>query len=235
MLWIALFLMQDAGSQAERVRAAMESSLQHQRESIKKQEAAVRATPAGFRVAASSASIVWPAPITATCDPVPQPELTQMIGETARKVGIDGGLVREVARQESGFRPCAVSPKGAQGLMQLMPATQAQFAVENPFDARQSLEAGSKLLKQLLDRYNGDLTLALSAYNAGAGCVDRSGGVPDIPETKNYVLNILSHAAAFESPELQSFADYVPFAPALAFGSNQAAGEGGCQAPAGHQ
>lgn len=223
--------MQDAGSQAARVRAAMASSLEHQRASIQKQEAAVRTTPAGFHAAASSPEIVWPAPITAACDPVPQPELTHLIGETARKVGIDGGLVREVARQESGFRPCAVSPKGAQGLMQLMPATQAQFAVDNPFDARESLEAGSKLLKQLLDRYNGDLTLALSAYNAGAGCVDRSGGVPNIPETKNYVLNILSHAAAFESPELQSFADYVPFAQALASPTDQA---GGCQPPASH-
>ena len=231
MLWIALFLMQDAGSQAARVRAAMASSLEHQRASIQKQEAAVRTTPAGFHAAASSPEIVWPAPITAACDPVPQPELTHLIGETARKVGIDGGLVREVARQESGFRPCAVSPKGAQGLMQLMPATQARFAVDNPFDARESLEAGSKLLKQLLDRYNGDLTLALSAYNAGAGCVDRSGGVPNIPETKNYVLNILSHAAAFESPELQSFADYVPFAQALASPTDQA---GGCQPPASH-
>jgi soluble lytic murein transglycosylase-like protein len=233
MLWIALFLMQDASSQAERVRAAMSASLEHQRESVQKQETAIRATPAGIRAVASSAAIVWPAPITAACDPVPPPELSQMIGETARKVGIDGGLVREVARQESGFRPCAVSPKGAQGLMQLMPATQTQFAVSDPFDAKQSLEAGSKLLKQLLDRYNGDLTLALSAYNAGSGCVDRSGGIPDIPETKNYVASILSHAAGFESPELQSFTDSLPLAPALALRLDQASGGSGCQPTAG--
>ena len=162
---------------------------------------------------------------------MPQPELTRMIGETSRKVGIDGGLVREVARQESGFRPCAVSPKGAAGLMQLMPVTQAQFAVENPFDAQQSLEAGSKLLKQLLDRYHGNLTLALSAYNAGAGCVDRSGGVPDIQETKNYVLSILSRAAGFDSPDLQSFAmDAIPGLPTPA-PVDQLAGGGGCQPP----
>jgi soluble lytic murein transglycosylase-like protein len=72
-----------------------------------------------------------------------------------------------------------------------MPATQTQFAVANPFNAKENLDAGTKLLKQLLDRYGGDLTKALSAYNAGAGTVDKSGAVPDIPETKNYVFSIL--------------------------------------------
>jgi soluble lytic murein transglycosylase-like protein len=76
--------------------------------------------------------------------------------------------------------------------MQLMPATQAQFDVTDPFDPGQSLDAGAKLLKQLLDRYHGDLTLALSAYNSGASRVDKAGGIPDIPETKNYVLSILN-------------------------------------------
>ncbi len=76
-----------------------------------------------------------------------------------------------------------------------MPETSAQFQVANPFDAKQSLDAGTKLLKTLLDRYHGDVSLALSAYNAGAGRVDRAGGVPDIPETKNYVLSILSRFA----------------------------------------
>ena len=115
-----------------------------------------------------------------------------MIEDVAQKHGIERNLVQEVARQESGFNPCAVSSKGAEGLMQLMPATQAQFQVSDPFDARQSLEAGSKLLKTLLDRYHGDLTLALSAYNAGSGTVDKAGGVPEIAETKNYVLSILT-------------------------------------------
>ena len=115
-----------------------------------------------------------------------------MIDEVAEKQGIDASLVKEVARQESGFRPCAVSPKGAAGVMQLMPSTQTQLQVTDPFDPRQSLEAGSKLLKQLLDRYQGDLPKALSAYNAGARRVDEAGGVPNIPETKNYVLSILA-------------------------------------------
>lgn len=76
--------------------------------------------------------------------------------------------------------------------MQLMPATQVQLQVADPFDPKQSLEAGSKLLKTLLDRYHGDLSLALSAYNAGPGTVDKARAVPDIPETKAYVLSILT-------------------------------------------
>jgi soluble lytic murein transglycosylase-like protein len=115
-----------------------------------------------------------------------------MIAEVSARHGIDQALVAEVAHQESGFKPCAVSRTGAEGIMQLMPATQAQLQVSDPFDPRQSLEAGAKLLKTLLDRYHGDLALALSAYNAGPGAVDRSGGVPDIPETKSYVLSILT-------------------------------------------
>jgi hypothetical protein len=172
-------------TQADRVRAAMESSLAQQRASVQKQAEAV------------GVSIPWtpplPAPVMAPdCDPIPQPELSKMIDEVSQKQGIDKNLVREVARQESGFRPCAVSSKGAEGLMQLMPETQAQFQIGDPFDPKQSLEAGSKLLKQLLARYDGDLTKALSAYNAGATRVDQAGGVPNIPETRNYVLSILA-------------------------------------------
>jgi soluble lytic murein transglycosylase-like protein len=115
-----------------------------------------------------------------------------MIDDIAPRQNVNPALVREVARQESGFHPCAISPKGAVGLMQLMPATQVQFQVKNPFSAKESLEAGSKLLRDLLDRYHGDLSLALSAYNAGAQTVDKAGGVPEIPETKNYVFGILN-------------------------------------------
>jgi len=159
----------------------MEASLNQQRASIQKQAQSV------------GTSVSWSAPIIPpACDPIPQPELDKMIDEVSQKQGIEKNLVREVARQESGFRPCAVSTKGAEGLMQLMPATQAQFQVADPFDPRQSLEAGSKLLKTLLDRYHGDLSLALSAYNAGPSTVDKAGAVPDIPETKAYVLSILT-------------------------------------------
>jgi soluble lytic murein transglycosylase-like protein len=178
--WFALVLMQDPQSQAERVRAAMAASLEQQRMSVRKQ----------VEVTGTVAWSAPPAPIG--CDPLPQAELAKLIDDVSQKQGVDPSLVKEVARQESAFRPCAVSSKGAEGLMQLMPATQVQMQVSDPFDARQSLEAGSKLLKQLLDRYKGDLSLALSAYNAGAGAVDRAGGVPPIAETQNYVLSILT-------------------------------------------
>ena len=129
------------------------------------------------------------------CDPIAPPELSKMIDSAANKNGVLPSIVREVARQESGFRPCVVSPKGAEGLMQLMPSTQDQFQVIDPFNPIASLDAGAKLLKQLLDRYHGDLSLALSAYNSGAGTVDRAGGIPAIPETQTYVANILGRMA----------------------------------------
>ncbi|PYT14037.1 MAG: lytic transglycosylase [Acidobacteria bacterium] len=175
---LVIFTMQDTRSQAERIRAAMESSLEQQRASVRRQVEAVH-------------SVIEAPQAQAACEPIAQPDLARMIDEAARKHGVDPALVREVARQESGFRPCVVSPKGAEGLMQLMPATQAQFQVRDPFQAEESLAAGAKLLKQLLDRYNGDLSLALSAYNAGSGRVDKAGGIPEIPETKNYVADIL--------------------------------------------
>jgi soluble lytic murein transglycosylase-like protein len=196
MIWVLLLLFflgqdarsQDARSQADRV------SLAQQRKSIETQARAAGAAPG-----ISYTEFPWtPSPTTAApdCDPLSQTELNLMIGEASSKNGVSPELVREVARQESGFKPCAVSSRGAEGIMQLMPATQSQFAVANPFDVKESLDAGTKLLKQLLDRYSGDLTKALSAYNAGAGRVDKSGAVPDIPETKNYVLSILEELNA---------------------------------------
>jgi len=174
---------QNASSQADRIRAAMAPALAKQQESVRAQVQGARANmPFGTSTAT---------PAAADCDPVPQQELGSMIDEVAQKQEVNPSLVREVARQESGFRPCAVSPKGAQGLMQLMPETQTQFQVRDPFSPKESLEAGTKLLRDLLDRYHGNLSLALGAYNAGADRVDKAGGVPDIPETKNYVFDIL--------------------------------------------
>jgi soluble lytic murein transglycosylase-like protein len=182
--------MQD--TQADRARAAMESSLAQQRASVQRQAKTAGAsmtpwTPPTASAPVESESIM----LQPFCEPIAKPELSVMIDSAANKNGVDPAVVREVARQESGFRPCAVSPKGAEGLMQLMPATQDQFKVIDPFNPMASLDAGTKLLKQLLDRYHGDLSLALSAYNAGAGTVDRAGGIPQIPETQNYVTNIL--------------------------------------------
>jgi soluble lytic murein transglycosylase-like protein len=182
---LALLLAQDVRPQADRIRAAMEPSLA-------KQRASVRAQVEAAATHSTSWNIPMVVPDAAGCEPVSQPELARMIDDIAPRENVNPALVREVARQESGFHPCAVSPKGAAGLMQLMPATQIQFQVKNPFSAKESLEAGSKLLRDLLDRYHGDLSLALSAYNAGAQTVDKAGAVPEIPETKNYVFGILN-------------------------------------------
>jgi len=160
--------------------------------SLAKQRASVRAQIESLGANKTSWSIPQILPETANCESVSQPEVARMIDDIAPKQNVSPALVREVVRQESGFYPCAVSPKGAAGLMQLMPATQAQFQVKNPFSAQESLEAGTKLLKELLDRYHGNISLALSAYNAGADRVDKTGTVPEIPETKNYVFGILN-------------------------------------------
>ena len=113
------------------------------------------------------------------------------IETTAKAQDVKPELLRAVMEQESAYRPCAVSSKGAQGLMQLMPATAQELGVIDPFDPKENISAGAKFLKQLMDKYAGDLPKALGAYNAGPANVDQAGGVPDIPETKNYVDAIL--------------------------------------------
>lgn len=118
-----------------------------------------------------------------------------MIKEAAAREKIKEDLVRAVIERESAFRPCAVSPKGAQGLMQLMPGTAAELGVTDVFDPKQNIDGGTRYLKQLLDRYEGKTELALAAYNAGPARVDKAGGVPAIEETRAYILNIMSKFA----------------------------------------
>lgn len=127
----------------------------------------------------------------ADCDAVPDPELAPLIDAAAKRHQVEPKLIRGVIERESAFHACAVSPKGARGLMQLMPSTIEQFKVDDAFDPAQNIEAGATFLRQLLDKYKGDIKLALAAYNAGAAAVDRIGGVPDIPETQDYVEAIL--------------------------------------------
>ena len=170
----------------------MAASLEKQRASVEQQLKFIQSpVPPAMPASSGVPSFTVPPPVAYACEPVAQPELSRMIDSVAREHSVDPALVREVARQESGFRPCAISPKGAQGLMQLMPSTQAQLEVHDPFNPQESLSAGAKLLKQLLDRYHGDLALALSAYNSGISRVDQTFSVPEIPETKGYVENIL--------------------------------------------
>src|SRR5712692_5050778 len=119
-----------------------------------------------------------------------QQELDAAIDEAAARHNVDPNLVRSVIKVESNFNPNAVSRKGAMGLMQLMPSTARQLKVTNPFDPQQNVDAGVRHLKQLLENYGGDVKLSLAAYNAGAGAVARSAGIPRFAETQNYVRRI---------------------------------------------
>jgi hypothetical protein len=116
--------------------------------------------------------------------------LDRIVSEAAQRHQLDPELVKAVISTESGWNPYAVSRKGAMGLMQLIPATAQRFGVGNPYDPAQNVEGGTAYLKSLLDRYNGDLTKSLAAYNAGERAVDQSGGVPWYPETRQYVRKV---------------------------------------------
>lgn len=135
--------------------------------------------------------------VPADCDPMPLDQVKPLIQAVSQKEGVPGELIQRVIEKESAFRPCAVSPKGAQGLMQLMPAVAQEYGVRDPLDPEQNIRGGALLLKKLLGKYNQNLELVLSAYNAGSGRVDREGGIPNIAETKDYVSAILKSLMVF--------------------------------------
>jgi hypothetical protein len=122
--------------------------------------------------------------------PVSPQQVDAAIEQAAARHNVDPNLVRSVIKVESNFNPNAVSRKGAMGLMQLMPSTARSLHVTNPFDPQQNVDAGVRHLKQLLESYGGNVKLSLAAYNAGAGAVARSSGIPRFSETQNYVRRI---------------------------------------------
>ena len=118
-------------------------------------------------------------------------EFERLVRREAAAAGVDPSLVAAVARTESGLAPRATSPAGAAGLMQLMPATAQALGVADPYDPVANVRGGAIYLKELLARFGGDVALAVAAYNAGPGAVERFGGVPPYTETRRYVARVL--------------------------------------------
>ena len=135
-------------------------------------------------------------PLSGDCD------LDWIIFRAGEKAGIDPRFIHAVIKQESKYDSKAVSPVGARGLMQMMPATAERFGLKDPFDPAANVEAGTKYLKWLLKRFDGDVSLALAGYNAGEGAVDKYKGVPPYSETQNYVKKIVSNYGKTYHPVL---------------------------------
>src|SRR5215469_1959975 len=132
--------------------------------------------------------------VTAPMAPSPFDEMIRVIAD---RYGVEYALVKAVIKAESGFNHLAVSPKGAQGLMQLMPDTAAEVRVQDAFTPQDNIEGGVKYLRRLLDRYDGNLALAVAAYNAGPMRVDEVGGIPDIAETREYLARVLRYRLGY--------------------------------------
>jgi soluble lytic murein transglycosylase-like protein len=132
--------------------------------------------------------------------PVPPGEIDALVNQNAAIWQVDPALIKAVIANESGFNANATSPVGAQGLMQLMPETAAALGVRNPYDPAQNVAGGTRYLRSMLDRFGGDARLAIAAYNAGPGAVEKYGDVPPYAETKNYVQNVLGSAERYRAP-----------------------------------
>lgn len=126
-------------------------------------------------------------------------EFDPIISSLCSEYGVDRSLVKAVIHAESGYNPNAVSPKGAKGLMQLMPKTAQGLKVGNSFDPKDNIRGGIKYLRFLLDTFKGDVTLTLAAYNAGLSRVSQYGGVPPFEETRNYISKVLNYQRTYQN------------------------------------
>jgi len=152
----------------------------------------IESLEAGERVAQAAPETPASAPAATVSGPLPvEDPILNWIAGAALRYQIDPDFVASVVKAESGFNPTAVSPKGALGLMQLMPQTAARLGVEDAFDPAANLEGGTRYLRELLDQYGGDAVKALAAYNAGPQRVEQYGGVPPFRETRAYITGII--------------------------------------------
>jgi soluble lytic murein transglycosylase-like protein len=174
--------------------SAASGSVERQAAAVARQRASAKPV-SEWEWSPAARAILEVAPVSTGCIPPAVGDFKSLIAKHASLTGLKPELLTAVVRQESGFNPCAVSRAGAIGLMQLMPETAEYMGVADPFDAEENLRGGSRFLKFLMDRYGGDVALALGAYNAGPGRVDKLGRIPDIPETRNYVKSILGSLA----------------------------------------
>jgi soluble lytic murein transglycosylase-like protein len=161
------------------------------------------AAPGAFNAALAQALLPALAPPDAANPdapaPVPPEQIDALVQQNADIWQVDPALIKSVIANESSFNANAQSPVGAQGLMQLMPETAASLGVKNPFDPAQNVAGGTRYLRSLLDRFKGDTRLAVAAYNAGPGAVEKYGDVPPYAETQSYVKNVLGSLDQYRS------------------------------------
>ena len=174
---------------AANLRQQQEAAAAKQREAARAQAGVSGKTDSFFTVPFDAPPTL---PSNPNCAPADRKKVDDLLAKAAQRESLSRDVLNAVVETESGFDSCAISDKGAQGLMQLMPEVQKEFGVDDPFDAEKNIAAGASLLKRLLAEHKGDLKLALAAYNAGSARVAEAKGVPPIAETRDYVEKILN-------------------------------------------
>jgi soluble lytic murein transglycosylase-like protein len=187
MAWLSIVLLAiqtDALERQSNANDKQRSAIEYQKNSNRRQANLAPSTNGYFFVLHDPSS-------KPSCSPLPLLRQNALVESASTKHGVPSELLRAVIVQESGFRPCSVSSRGAIGLMQLMPGTSEQLGVNDALEPDENVDAGTRLLKTLIERYGGDLNRVLGPYNAGIGAVEKAGGVPAFAETTNYIQEIL--------------------------------------------